>query len=111
MNTARDQLATAYKTMKKADISAHALDLADELEGLAEMITGQNVMLTSLAELIGALKTNIRAIDTLAREGKKRAAREALAALAAIPDIAPVPVAVFSPEWSTAMFSPAEARH
>lgn len=116
MNTAASEMLTAsHERMTPSEVAEHALLLAGELDGLAEAIIAQNLMMTSLAELIRAQKASARAIDTLAREGKKRAAREALSALAAVPDVAPVPVAVFSPEWSKAMFRPAEpkqeARH
>ncbi|MER9396720.1 hypothetical protein NKI46_01085 [Mesorhizobium sp. M0615] len=107
--SARDLLAAAHQHMTPDEIAEHALKMADELEGLVEAIGGQNTMLASLAELVRTLKVSTRAINILVKEGKKRAAREALSAMAAIPDIVPVPVAIFSPEWLVAMFNPADA--
>ncbi|ESX03415.1 hypothetical protein X769_18305 [Mesorhizobium sp. LSJC268A00] len=42
--------------------------------------------------------------------GRKREARRALAAVAATPDLEPMPVATITMEWSAAMFSPTEAQ-
>lgn len=109
MMTGRDQLAAAHGRMTADEIAAHALKLAGELEALARMVTSQNALVRSLATIVRSQSASIRAINAMHRAGKKREAREALATAAAVPDLEPVPVADFTPDWSTAMFRPAEA--
>ncbi|MER9494094.1 hypothetical protein NKI86_19950 [Mesorhizobium sp. M0320] len=105
---ARETLADAHKSMTKAAIATHALMMADELEALARMLTSQNGIVTAVANTLRAQGATVRSINTMFRAGRKREAREALAAAAAIPNLESMPLAVFSPEWATALFSPGE---
>jgi hypothetical protein len=112
MTTARELLAASQERMTPDAVAAHALDMADELEALAVIVTSQNGIVTSLATILRTQSQTIRAINAMSRAGRKREARKALAAAAAIPDLEPMPVADILPEWSAALFSPAQmARH
>ncbi|MER9392206.1 MULTISPECIES: hypothetical protein [unclassified Mesorhizobium] len=108
--SAREMLATAHQHMAPADIAEHALKLAGELEALARMLTSQNGIVTAVAGTLRNQSMTVRSINAMYRTGRKREAREALAAAAAVPNLESMPLAVFSPEWATALFSPADAR-
>jgi hypothetical protein len=96
--------------MTPGEIAAHALKMADELEALARMLTSQNGIVTAVADTLRNQSTTIRSINAMYRAGRKREAREALATAAAVPDLEPMPLAIIAPEWSTALFSPSDAR-
>lgn len=108
--TASEMLATAHESMTPAEIAAHALRMADELEALARILTSQNGIVTSVTTMLRNQSMTVRSINDLYRAGRKREAREALATAAAVPDLEPMPLAIIVPEWSTALFSPADAR-
>ncbi|MER9005910.1 hypothetical protein NKI15_19965 [Mesorhizobium sp. M0862] len=108
--TARELLTAAHEGMTPAEIAEHALKMADELEALARMITSQNAIVTSVCTILRTQTNTIRTINAMHLAGRKREARHALAAVAATPDLEPMPVATITMEWSAAMFSPADAQ-
>ncbi|MER9356172.1 hypothetical protein NKI61_23215 [Mesorhizobium sp. M0514] len=108
--SASETLAEAHTHMTPAEIAAHALRMADELEALARILTSQNGIVTAVADTLRNQSMTVRSINDLYRAGRKREAREALATAAAVPDLEPMPLAIIVPEWSMALFSPAEAR-
>ncbi|MER8921689.1 hypothetical protein [Mesorhizobium sp. M0802] len=108
--SASETLAEAHTHMTPAEIAAHALRMADELEALARILTSQNGIVTAIADTLRNQSMTVRSINDLYRAGRKREAREALATAAAVPDLEPMPLAIIMPEWSMALFSPAEAR-
>ncbi|ESY30030.1 hypothetical protein [Mesorhizobium sp. LNJC391B00] len=94
MITARDQLTAAHKSMTKTQIAENALLLADELErmhyALGSAVEGMNAAAAavgSFEELVRILKADIRTASNLFQSGRKRAARELLARMAAVPDL------------------------
>ncbi|QND59855.1 hypothetical protein [Mesorhizobium huakuii] len=117
MNTARDTLTAAFKTMKKTAIAAHALDMADELERMhyafGNAIEGMNAAAAavgSFEELVRIMKADIRTASNLFQSGRKRAARELLLRMAATPDLDQITLPTHQVEWSAAVFNPADAQ-
>ncbi|MER8743874.1 hypothetical protein NKH54_12390 [Mesorhizobium sp. M1004] len=118
MKTARQTLADAHKSMTKAAISEHALDLADELERMHEAFgnaaNGMNAAAAAVGsqdKLVRLMKANIRKASALFKDGKNREARELLARMAAVPDPDEFKLPpVMHVEWSTKIFRPAEPK-
>ncbi|MES0076938.1 hypothetical protein [Mesorhizobium sp. M0058] len=110
MSSAADQLAAAHARMTPAEIAAHALDLADELERMHQAFnaatSAHNSLVTSLANLVATQKSTVRSIHALSQAGRKREAREVLAKAVAIADLEPLTL-VAGVNWSPEIFSPA----
>lgn len=98
--SAREMLATAHKSMKKADIAEHALMMASELEGAAEGMNAATATVASFEELVRVMKANIRTASVLFQSGKKREARALLARMADVPDLDPINLPTHRVEWS-----------
>ncbi|PWJ87818.1 hypothetical protein C8D77_114109 [Mesorhizobium loti] len=113
MNTAREMLATAHKSMTKTVIAAHALDMADELQRMRsafgnalEGLNAAAAAVGSFEELVRILKADIRTASNLFQSGRKRAARELLLRMAATPDLDQINLPMHHVEWSTDIFEP-----
>ncbi|ESY58296.1 MULTISPECIES: hypothetical protein [unclassified Mesorhizobium] len=116
--SARQRLADAHKSMTKAAIGAHALDLADELERMHEAFgyaaNGMNAAAAAVGsqdKMVRLMKANIRKASALFKDGKKREARELLSRMAADPDPDEFKLPpVMQVKWSTEIFRPAEPK-
>ncbi|WP_156936384.1 hypothetical protein [Mesorhizobium sp. LNJC394B00] len=71
MTTARDLLTAAHEGMTPAEIAAHAIDRADELEQMHQAFnaaaSAHNGLVTSLANLVATQKSAVPACRDMQR--------------------------------------------
>lgn len=108
-----DQLKLAHARMTPEEIAAHALEMAAELERMHQAFDRAAQVLNTATDTIAKYFARVRSqqeafrlLDTLTRQSRKRAAREMLHELAAIPDVEETTLVMIKTAWSQEIFNP-----
>lgn len=111
--TARQLLAAAHARMTPAEIAAHALDLADELERMHRAIDSVYAAMNAASDSVICLQDALTSqqqvicrIRELFEGRRKREARDLLSTAAAMPVPKRTTVVKLESAWSTRFFDP-----